>query len=285
MTTYVLTLRLPDRPGIVHAVSGALLGLGGNILENNQFSDPVSGLFCLRTRFETLTSDVTQLRNAVLEAVQTLATSNSVTLTLRNESVRQRMLLMVSKHEHCLLDLLYRHSEGELPVDIPLVVSNHWDCQELVARYGIPYVHIPVTKETKSQAETRLVELVGEHEIDFVVLARYMQVLSTELCNQLSGRAINIHHSFLPGFKGAKPYHQAHDRGVKLIGATAHYITSDLDEGPIIEQDVQRVTHALTADQMVVIGKDIERHVLSRAVRWQAEDRVLLVGQRTVVFN
>jgi formyltetrahydrofolate deformylase len=285
MTTYVLTLRLPDRPGIVHAVSGALLGLGGNILENNQFSDPVSGLFCLRTRFETSSSDAVQLRGAVSEALQPLAADGTVNLTLRDESVRQRMLLMVSKHEHCLLDLLYRHSEGELPVEIPLVVSNHWDCQELVARYGIPYVHIPVTKDSKPHAEQRLVDLVDEHDIDFVVLARYMQVLSTELCSQLAGRAINIHHSFLPGFKGAKPYHQAHDRGVKLIGATAHYITSDLDEGPIIEQDVQRVSHAMTAEQMVVIGKDIERHVLSRAVRWQAEDRVLLVGQRTVVFN
>jgi formyltetrahydrofolate deformylase len=285
MATYVLTLRLPDRPGIVHAVSGALLACGGNILENAQFSEPVSGLFCLRTRFETANPDLEQLRHRIAEATDSVAAGDAVHMSLRDESVRRRVLLMVSKHEHCLLDLLYRHDEGELPIDIPLVVSNHWDCQELVARYGIPYVHIPVTKTTKQEAEDRLLALIGEHQIDFVVLARYMQVLSEGLCHNLAGRAINIHHSFLPGFKGAKPYHQAHDRGVKVIGATAHYVTSDLDEGPIIEQDVQRVNHAQSADQLVVIGKDIERQVLSRAVRWQAEDRVLLVGHRTVVFN
>ncbi len=285
MPTYVLTLVVPDRPGIVHAVSGALMASGGNILENAQFSEPVSGLFCLRTRFETVETDALALRDRIHAAAVTVADASNVYLTLRNEAVRRRVLLMVSKHEHCLLDLLYRHDEGELPIDIPLVVSNHWDCQELVARYGIPYVHLPVTKESKPQAEQRLMELIDQYQIDFVVLARYMQVLSAQLCSDLSGRAINIHHSFLPGFKGAKPYHQAHDRGVKLIGATAHYVTSDLDEGPIIEQDVQRVTHAQSADQMVVIGKDIERQVLSRAVRWQAEDRVLLVGSRTVVFS
>ncbi len=285
MATYVLTLRLPDRPGIVHAVSGALFASGGNILENSQFSEPVSGLFCLRTRFETPNSDLEGLRVRIAEATADVAGGDTVQLTLRDESVRRRAMLMVSKHEHCLLDLLYRHDEGELPIDIPLVVSNHWDCQELVARYGIPYVHISVTKTTKQEAEERLVDLLTEHHIDFVVLARYMQVLSEELCEQLSGRAINIHHSFLPGFKGAKPYHQAHDRGVKVIGATAHYVTADLDEGPIIEQDVQRVSHSQSADQLVVMGKDIERQVLSRAVRWQAEDRVLLVGKRTVVFS
>jgi formyltetrahydrofolate deformylase len=285
MPTYLLTLRLPDRPGIVHAVSGALFASGGNILENAQFSEPVSGLFCLRTRFETAETDLVTIRQRIETATLGLADGDNVQMTLRDEQVRRRAMLMVSKHEHCLLDLLYRHDEGELPLDIPLVVSNHWDCQELVSRYGIPYVHIPVTKDTKPEAEARLVELIGQHQIDFVVLARYMQVLSNELCAQLAGRAINIHHSFLPGFKGAKPYHQAHDRGVKLIGATAHYVTGDLDEGPIIEQDVQRVTHAQSADQLVVIGKDIERQVLSRAVRWQSEDRVLLVGNRTVVFS
>jgi formyltetrahydrofolate deformylase len=285
MATYVLTLRLPDRPGIVHAVSGALLASGGNILENSQFSEPVSGLFCLRTRFETIDDDLETTRTRIEAATSAVAGTDAVRMTLRDESVRRRAVLMVSKHEHCLLDLLYRYDEGELPVEIPLVVSNHWDCQELVARYGIPYVHIPVTKTTKPEAEERLLELINEHQIDFVVLARYMQVLSEGLCEHLSGKAINIHHSFLPGFKGAKPYHQAHDRGVKLIGATAHYVTSDLDEGPIIEQDVQRVNHGQSADQLVVIGKDIERQVLSRAVRWQAEDRVLLVGKRTVVFS
>jgi formyltetrahydrofolate deformylase len=285
MATYVLTLRIPDRPGIVHAMSGALLAGQANILENAQFSEPVSGMFCMRTRFETELTDQVQLHKLLTDAAESVSGTAQPLLTLRNESERRRVLIMVSKFEHCLLDLLYRYAEGELPVEIPLVVSNHWDCQELVAGYGIPYVHIPVTKETKPEAESRLLGLVAEHRIDLVVLARYMQVLSVELCTALSGRAINIHHSFLPGFKGAKPYHQAYDRGVKLIGATAHYVTSDLDEGPIIEQDVQRVSHAQSADQLVVIGKDIERQVLSRAVRWQAEDRALLVGERTVVFS
>jgi formyltetrahydrofolate deformylase len=284
MTTYVLTLRVPDRPGIVHGVSGALLEVGGNILENAQFSEPLSGLFCLRTRFETAESNSDLIRTHIVSALDSIAPGVEYQLSVRDESVRQRVLIMVSKHEHCLLDLLYRHDEGELPVEIPVVVSNHWDCQELVARYGIPFVRIPVSKDTKAEAEQELLDLITEYKIDFVVLARYMQVLSQGLCDSLAGRAINIHHSFLPGFKGAKPYHQAHDRGVKLIGATAHYVTTDLDEGPIIEQDAQRVTHAQSADQLVVIGKDIERQVLSRAVRWQAEDRVLLVGHRTVVF-
>jgi formyltetrahydrofolate deformylase len=275
-----MTFRCPDRPGIVYAVSGALLRAEANIIEKSQFSEPTSGVFCLRTRFETSAVGLEELR----EALSVELAEFDGTLTLRDEQVKQRILIMVSKFEHCLLDLLYRHSEGELPVEIPLVVSNHWDCQELVARYGIPYVHLPVTKETKHQQEQRMLALMVEHRVDFVVLARYMQVLSQSLCEAISGKAINIHHSFLPGFKGAKPYHQAYDRGVKLIGATAHYVTSDLDEGPIIEQDVQRVTHAQNADQLVVIGKDVERQVLARAVRWQAEDRVLLVGNRTVVF-
>ncbi len=281
MPIYVMTFRCPDRPGIVYGVSGALLQLNANIIEKSQFSEPVTGTFCLRTRFETDVTDVdhiTALLRVELEEFGGV-------MTVRDEQHRQRVLIMVSKFEHCLLDLLYRHSEGELAIDIPLVVSNHWDCQELVAGYGIPYVHLPVTKETKPAQEKRLLELMAEHQIDFVVLARYMQVLSQELCDAIAGRAINIHHSFLPGFKGAKPYHQAYDRGVKLIGATAHYVTSDLDEGPIIEQDAQRVTHAQNADNLVVIGKDIERQVLARAVRWQAEDRVLLVGHRTVIFQ
>jgi formyltetrahydrofolate deformylase len=276
-----MTFRCPDRPGIVYAVSGALLQLNANIVEKSQFSEPVTGTFCLRTRFETDLADIDHIKALLSVELEEFGG----TLTVRDEQRRKRVLIMVSKFEHCLLDLLYRHSEGELLIDVPLVVSNHWDCQELVARYGIPYVHLPVTKDTKPQQEKRLLELVSEHQIDFVVLARYMQVLSPDLCEALSGRAINIHHSFLPGFKGAKPYHQAYDRGVKLIGATAHYVTSDLDEGPIIEQDAQRVTHSQNADNLVVIGKDIERQVLARAVRWKSEDRVLLVGHRTVVFS
>jgi formyltetrahydrofolate deformylase len=192
---------------------------------------------------------------------------------------------MVSKHLHCLNDLLFRHSTGALQVDIPVVVSNHLDAEPLVKSYGIDFVHLPVTADTKQQAEARLLELVEQHGIDLVVLARYMQVLSDDLCRRLSGRIINIHHSFLPSFKGARPYHQAHARGVKLIGATAHYVTADLDEGPIIEQDVIRVDHAHTQDQLVAAGRDVEAQVLSRAVRWHAESRVLLNGNRTVVFR
>jgi formyltetrahydrofolate deformylase len=184
-----------------------------------------------------------------------------------------------------LLDLLHRQRNGELGIDIPLIVSNHPDCEELAARYGVPYVHIPVTEETKTEAEGRLLGLIDEHEIDFVVLARYMQILSSETCRALEGRAINIHHSFLPGFKGSRPYHQAHHRGVKLIGATAHYVTVDLDEGPIIEQDVARVTHAHSAEDLVSIGRDVERMVLARAVRYHAEERVILIGSKTVVFS
>jgi formyltetrahydrofolate deformylase len=195
------------------------------------------------------------------------------------------MLVMVSKFDHCLVDLLYRHETGELPVDIPLVVSNHPDLRPLVEHHGIAFLHLPVTRETKPEAEARLLALVAEHDVDFVVLARYMQVLSDDLCRSLEGRVINIHHSFLPGFKGAKPYHQAYARGVKLIGATAHYVTADLDEGPIIEQEVTRVTHAATPRTLVALGRDTERLVLSRAVRRHAEDRVLLVGPRTVVFS
>jgi formyltetrahydrofolate deformylase len=196
-----------------------------------------------------------------------------------------RTLVMVSRHLHCLNDLLFRHSTGSLQVDIPAVVSNHLDAEPLVKSYGIDFVHLPVTADTKQQAEARLLELVEQHGIDLVVLARYMQVLSDDLCRRLSGRIINIHHSFLPSFKGARPYHQAHARGVKLIGATAHYVTADLDEGPIIEQDVIRVDHAHTQDQLVAAGRDVEAQVLSRAVRWHAESRVLLNGNRTVVFR
>jgi formyltetrahydrofolate deformylase len=192
---------------------------------------------------------------------------------------------MVSKFDHCLVDLLYRWRNGLLAVDIPLIVSNHPDCQPVAGRYDIPFLHLPVSKETKREQEAKLRDLIADHDIDLVVLARYMQILSDELCEHLRGRAINIHHSFLPGFKGARPYHQAHARGVKLVGATAHFVTADLDEGPIIEQDVARVTHAHTADQLVELGQDTERLVLSRAVRYWVEDRVLQVGDRTVVFT
>jgi formyltetrahydrofolate deformylase len=280
LNRFILTLSCPDRPGIVHAVSGALLTVGGNILENAQFDDLGSGLFTLRTRFETERS-IDEVRTVLASIVVDL----QATYRLRAESDRPRMLVMVSKYDHCLIDLLYRQSTDELPVEIPLIVSNHTDTAHHAARYGIRFEHLPIKTDIKAQQEQRLLDLIESERIDFVVLARYMQILSPEFCDTLSGRIINIHHSFLPGFKGARPYHQAHARGVKLIGATAHYVTSDLDEGPIIEQDVERVDHSMTPERMTVIGQDIERRVLARAVKYHAEDRVLLVGSRTVVFH
>ncbi|MEZ5092582.1 formyltetrahydrofolate deformylase [Nocardioides sp.] len=280
MTHHILTLQCPDRPGIVAALARGIGRADGNILDSAQFSDPGTGLFCVRTELESPLDDTARL----LELIGEELTAYSPELTLRPKDHRRRALLMVSKIDHCLVDLLYRWDRGELPVDIPVVVSNHEDLRAIVEYYGIPFVHVPVTAETKPEAEARLFELVEEHQVDVVVLARYMQVLSDDACRRLAGRAINIHHSFLPGFKGAKPYHQAHDRGVKLIGATAHYVTADLDEGPIIEQDVVRVSHTRTAPEMVRLGRDVERLVLSRAVAAHAEDRVFLCGTRTVVF-
>ena len=275
-----MIVRCPDRPGIVHAFAGGLLGADANILENGQFRDPITESFCLRTRFETPLATVDAVRSHLTDAAERF----DATLTVRAEAVRKRVLIMVSKLDHCLGDLLYRWKAGELAIDIPLVVSNHFDCQELVARHGIPFMHLPVTGATKAAAEERLLGLAAEHGIDVVVLARYMQILSSDLCAALSGRVINIHHSFLPGFKGARPYQQAFERGVKLIGATAHYVTAALDEGPIIEQDVIRVSHAYEAADLTVTGRDVERLVLARAVRYEAEDRLVLVGDRVVVF-
>ena len=280
VTEYILTLRCLDAPGITHATASGLLDVGANILEQSQFAHPEHRLLCVRTRFETDEESAAVVRDAISARVERFDPA----IWLRPAGEHRRALLMVSKLDHCLVDLLYRWQIGELPVDIPLIVSNHPDLRALADRVAIPFVHIPVTKETKPEAEAELLELVAKHEIDVVVLARYMQVLSDDLCTKLSARVINIHHSFLPGFKGARPYHQAYDRGVKLIGATAHFVTSELDEGPIIEQDVQRVSHAQSAESLVEIGRDVERRVLSRAVRLWAEDRVFLTGTRTVVF-
>jgi len=276
-----MTLQCVDAPGIVLAASSAIVNVQGNILENDQFTDPATGHFCMRTRFETTVDD--------FEVVQKVLTTElakfSPTLKIRPEDQHRRALIMVSKFDHCLSDLLYRLEQGDIPLDIAAVVSNHPDCEALVKRYNIPFHFIPVTPETKNDAEDQLLALVKSYSVDFVVLARYMQILSPELCAQLSGHVINIHHSFLPGFKGAKPYHQAYDRGVKLIGATAHFVTNQLDEGPIIEQDVVRVSHSRTPQDMVALGRDIERNVLSRAVGLVAQDRVALVGTRTVIFS
>jgi formyltetrahydrofolate deformylase len=281
MANHILTLSCPDRPGIVASIAEGLLELGANIVENAQFGDQATGMFCMRTRFETPVEEAEQIEQTLRPRADALRAA----LAVRREDRRTRVLVMVSKYDHCLVDLLYRWRAGELSIDIPVVVSNHPDLGETVARHGIAFEHVPVTTATRSQAEATLLQLVGEHDIDLVVLARYMQVLSDGLCRELAGRVINIHHSFLPGFKGAKPYHQAWQRGVKVIGATAHYVTAELDEGPIIDQDVARVSHAHDAEQMLIVGRDLERLVLSRAVKAHAEGRVFVVGQRTVVFG
>jgi formyltetrahydrofolate deformylase len=280
MTEYVLRLQCPDQAGIIHAVSTALLDCGANIVEQAQFSDPDLNEFCLRTRFETPEEDIERVKQTL--AAQIDRFHPEFTLRLTND--RRRVLLMVSKYDHCLVDILYRHSIGDLHVDIPVIVSNHEDCRSIADAHGIPFVFLPVNPENKANQEQALLKLVTDYDVDFVVLARYMQVLSADLCNALPGRIINIHHSFLPGFVGAKPYHQAYNRGVKMIGATAHFVTAHLDEGPIIDQDIQRVGHAQTAEDLVSIGRDVERRVLSHTVGLVAEDRVFLVGRRTVVF-
>ncbi len=280
---YILTLRCPDAPGIIHAVSGALLQLQGNVLEQAQYTNESTGIFVMRTRFEAAGLDADAVRRIIDDATGKF----DPTITLRAEDDLPRVLIMVSQYDHCLVDLLYRQAHGEIRMDVPVIVSNHEVCRPIAEQYGIPFEYVPLHKGVegaKQEAENRLRALIDEYDIDAVILARYMQILSDDLCRDLEGRAINIHHSFLPGFKGARPYHQAYDRGVKLIGATAHFVTADLDEGPIIEQDVERVEHHQTADDLAQIGSDIERLVLARAVKLFAEDRVLLDGHRTVVF-
>ena len=280
VTSWVLSLSCPDRPGIVHAVAGLLAEHGGNITESQQFGDALSGLFFMRVQVDSAAS------TEDLEAALTrLAERFSMTWNLDVAGRRMRTLVLVSTAAHCLHDLLFRQQSENLPIDIVGVVGNHPDLAGLAEFYGVPFHHIPVTAATKADAEAALLALVAELDVELVVLARYMQILSDDLCRALAGRAINIHHSFLPSFKGARPYAQAHDRGVKLIGATAHYVTGDLDEGPIIEQDVERVDHSRTAEDLVALGQDVERRALARAVRWHAEHRVLLDGHRTIVFR
>ncbi|MFF2410371.1 formyltetrahydrofolate deformylase [Streptomyces sp. NPDC058092] len=278
---YVLTLSCPDKKGIVHAVSSYLFMTGCNIEDSQQFGDHDTGLFFMRVHFSADSPVTVEKLRASFAAI---GDSFRMDWQIHRSSERMRVVLMVSRFGHCLNDLLFRSRIGALPIEIAAVVSNHTDFAELVGSYDVPFRHIPVTKETKAAAEAELLELVREENVELVVLARYMQVLSDDLCKQLSGRIINIHHSFLPSFKGAKPYHQAHARGVKLIGATAHYVTADLDEGPIIEQEVARVGHGVTPDQLVAIGRDVECQALARAVKWHAEHRILLNGRRTVIF-
>ena len=279
--TYVLTLSCPDRPGIVHAVSGFLLEHGGNIEEAGQYNDHDTGLFFMRVQFACaqLTQDDLRLR------LKLFAEAFAMRWTLHPLAEPVRTVIFVSKEGHCLNDLMFRWKSGLLPLDIRAIISNHRDFYQLAASYNVPFHHIPVTTATKPQAEARQLEIIQGEGAELVVLARYMQVLSNDMCKELAGKAINIHHSFLPSFKGAKPYYQAHDRGVQLIGATAHYVTADLDEGPIIEQDVARVDHTDTVEDLTALGRDTESQVLARAVKWHSEHRVLLNGHKTVVFK
>ncbi|WP_296510976.1 formyltetrahydrofolate deformylase [Rhodoferax sp.] len=279
--TYILTFSCPDRLGLVHAVSGFLLERSGNIEEAAQYNDHDTGLFFMRVQFSCDTLSAEELKAQIGTLGQTL----QLEWSLHTQAQPVRTVIMVSKEGHCLNDLLFRWKSGLLPLDIRAIVSNHREFYQLAASYNVPFHHIPVTAATKVQAEAKQLEIIEAEGAELVVLARYMQILSDDMCRQLNGRAINIHHSFLPSFKGAKPYYQAHDRGVKLIGATAHYVTADLDEGPIIEQDVARVDHSRTVDDLTTLGRDTESQVLARAVKWHSEHRVLLNGHKTVIFR
>jgi formyltetrahydrofolate deformylase len=276
----IATLQCTDQPGIVNAMTSAVLNCGGNIIENQQYTDHTTNTFVMRTRFET---------SQGMAAAQTSLNGElgkfSPALHIRETNNKPRALILVTKESHCLRDLIYLLELGELPIEIPLVVSNREDLKQLVESHGIPFMYLPIDAVHKIAQEKILIDKVKELRIDFVVLARYMQILSADFCNAMPGKIINIHHSFLPGFKGAKPYHQAHERGVKIIGATAHFVTADLDEGPIIEQDVAHVTHSSTPDELIALGRDIERRVLAKAVKRYAEDRIFIVGQRTIIFS
>ena len=276
----MLTLSCPDRPGIVHAVAGALAEHGGNITESQQFGDALSGLFFMRVQFTSSAG-----HDALAAALGALAARFDMTFHLDVAGRPVRTLILGSTAAHCLNDLAFRQRSEGLPIDIVALVSNHTRLEPLARFYDIAFHHVPVAAGAKAAAEARLLALVDDLDVELVVLARYMQILSDDLCRALAGRAINIHHSFLPSFKGARPYAQAHERGVKLIGATAHYVTADLDEGPIIEQDVERVDHTRSVEDLVRLGQDVERRTLARAVRWHAEHRVLLDGHRTIVFR
>ena len=278
---FILTLSCPDRTGIVHAVSGFLLERGGNIEEAAQYNDHATGLFFMRVQFACDKVNEADLRTQL----ESFATSFGMNWKLHSTTQPMRTVILVSKEGHCLNDLLFRWKSGLLPIDIRAIVSNHREFYQLAASYNVPFHHIPVTAANKAEAEAKQYEIIQSEGAELVVLARYMQILSDDLCRKLSGRAINIHHSFLPSFKGAKPYYQAHDRGVKLIGATAHYVTADLDEGPIIEQDVARVDHSKTVEDLTTQGRDTESQVLARAVKWHSEHRVLLNGHKTVIFK
>ncbi|KAJ4389578.1 hypothetical protein N0V93_007049 [Gnomoniopsis smithogilvyi] len=277
---YVLTLSCPDKSGIVHAVTGIFAKESINVMDLQQFSDPVSEKFFMRVHFGPVAST-----DPLKGPFETLAADLKMDYDIRPVATKMRVLIMVSKIGHCLNDLLFRAKTGQLRIDVPVIVSNHPDFEPLAKSYGIEFHHLPVNKDTKAQQEGQILELVKKHNIELVVLARYMQVLSPMLCEAMSGKIVNIHHSFLPSFKGAKPYHQAYDRGVKIIGASAHFVTADLDEGPIIEQRVARVDHSMSPKDLVEEGSNVESQVLAAAVKWVAERRVFLNVTKTVVFN
>jgi formyltetrahydrofolate deformylase len=281
MANYILTLSCADRAGIVHAVSGFLFEQGSNIEEAQQFSDLKTQRFFMRIRFSCDRIPHDDLDTLLMA----FASENNMQLSLHAANQPMKTVLMVSREGHCLNDLLFRWKSGLLNLDVRAIVSNHREFYQLAASYNVPFHHIPVTKDSKAAAEAKAFEVIQSEGAELVVLARYMQILSDDLCKKLSGKAINIHHSFLPSFKGAKPYQQAHDRGVKLIGATAHYVTAELDEGPIVEQDVARVDHSRTVEDLTALGRDVESQVLARAVKWHSEHRVLMNGSKTVVFK
>jgi formyltetrahydrofolate deformylase len=283
MPNHVLTLVCHDRVGIVHAVSGFLTRQRCNIADSQQFGDTDTGRFFMRVHF------VAQDRATTLEQLREgfglVGNEFEMDWQMHDTTVKTRTMLMVSKFGHCLNDLLYRWQIGALQADLQAIVSNHQDFEPLAKAYGMPFHHLPVTKENKPEQEAKLLQLVDDYAIDLIVLARYMQVLSDDLCIKMNGRVINIHHSFLPSFKGAKPHYQAYERGVKLIGATAHYVTADLDEGPIIEQEIARIDHSYGPEKLAAVGRDVEAIALSRAVQWHAEHRVLINGTKTIVFR
>ncbi len=276
----IASLQCEDQPGIVHAMTTAVLNCGGNIIENQQFTDPTTNQFVMRTRFET-SQGIDGAHKSLNEGLSKFNPS----LHIRQTAQKPRALVMVTTESHCLRDLLYLEELGELNIEIPLVISNREELRSLVESHGVKFLFLPVTADTKASQEAEILKQIEALKIDFVVLARYMQILSSNFCEKMPGQIINIHHSFLPGFKGAKPYHQAHERGVKIIGASAHFVTSDLDEGPIIEQDVAHVTHNATPEELIAIGRDIERRVLAKAVKLYADDKIFIVGKRTVVFS
>lgn len=279
--SFTLGFSCPDQPGIVHSVSSFIVQIGGNITESRQFEDRDNKLFFMRVEFDIIgESDLNSIRNIFSK----VANEFKMDWRLAPSNELQRVLIMVSKYEHCLNDLLFRHRSGALSIDIPAIVSNHRDLEEMANWYGIPFIHIDV-ENGKAAAEQQLRQVIADAKIDLIVLARYMQILSGDFCDDFAGKIINIHHSFLPSFKGAKPYLQAHQRGVKVIGATAHYVTRELDEGPIIEQEVARVDHSHTPEQLASVGRDVEAQALARAVQWHAEHRVFVSGQRTIVFR